>query len=259
MPLAQINGHPLYFDDTGGDDPPVVLSHGFLMDHEMFAEQIDALRAEFRVITWDERGFGETPAAGPFTYWDSADDLLGLLDHLNIETAVLGGMSQGGFISLRAALRAPSRVKALVLIDTQSGLEDPELLPSFEAMNDEWLANGPANVQEIVASLILGDGTPWEPWFAKWAVADREQFNRAFRCLADRDDITDRLFEIQCPAIIFHGDADVSITMDKAEDLADRLAGCDRLVVVPGAPHAANMTHPEIVNPPLLEFLRTHT
>jgi len=259
MPLAQINGHPLYFDDTGGDDPPVVLSHGFLMDHEMFAEQIDALRAEFRVITWDERGFGETPAAGPFTYWDSADDLLGLLDHLNIETAVLGGMSQGGFISLRAALLAPSRVKALVLIDTQSGLEDPELLPNFEAMNDEWLANGPANVQEIVASLILGDGTPWEPWFAKWAVADREQFNRAFRCLADRDDITDRLFEIQCPAIIFHGDADVSITMDKAEDLADRLAGCDRLVVVPGAPHAANMTHPEIVNPPLLEFLRTHT
>ena len=110
----------------------MILSHGFLMDREMFVHQVDALAGEFRVITWDERGFGETESDGkPFTYWDSAKDCLGLLDHLDIDRAVLGGMSQGGFLSLRAALLAPERVRALVLIDTQAGVEDPERLPAY--------------------------------------------------------------------------------------------------------------------------------
>ena len=142
MPLAEINGQRIRFDDTGGDGPPVVLSHGFLMDREMFAPQVDALAPEFRVITWDERGFGETEFDGePFTYWDSARDCLGLLDHLGIDQAVLGGMSQGGFLSLRAALLAPERVRALVLIDTQSGVEDPERLPAYRQMQAD-LARG---------------------------------------------------------------------------------------------------------------------
>src|SRR5579863_6410899 len=135
MPIAEINGHPLYFEDSGCNGPPVVWSHGFLMDHEMFAPQVSALAGEFRCVTWDERGFGRTPAEGPFTYWDSAADVLALLSHLDIERAVLGGMSQGGFISLRAALLAPERVTGLVLIDTQAGTEDPDHLPGYEAMN----------------------------------------------------------------------------------------------------------------------------
>jgi len=128
MPVAAVNGQEVYFEDSGGGGPALILSHGFLMDHEMFWPQVDELAGEFRVITWDERGFGRTPATGPFSYWDSADDCLGLLDHLGIDRAVLGGMSQGGFLSLRAALRAPGRVKGLALIDTQSGLEDLSLI-----------------------------------------------------------------------------------------------------------------------------------
>ena len=258
MPRAEVNGHPLYFEDSGGEGPAVVFSHGFLMDHEMFAPQVEALSGEFRCIVWDERGFGQTPADGPFTFWDSAADLLALLTHLGIERAVLGGMSQGGFLVLRAALTAPERVAGLALIDTQAGTEDPDQLPGYEAMNDEWMANGPAAVQEVVAGLILGEGIDPSPWYAKWAAADRKNFGLAFRCLADRDDITGRLGEIRCPAIIFHGDRDQSIPMDKAEQLRDGLVGCEALVVVTGAPHAANMSHPEQVNGPLRDFLRRH-
>ncbi|MFI5040732.1 MAG: alpha/beta fold hydrolase, partial [Acidimicrobiales bacterium] len=167
MPIAEINGHPLYFEETGSG-PPVVFSHGFLMDHEMFAPQVAALSSEFRCITWDERGFGQTPAGGPFTYWDSAADVLAHLTHLGIERAALAGMSQGGFLSLRAALTAPDRVKALVLIDTQAGVEAADALPAYEAMNLEWKTNGPAAVQETIAGLILGEGVDPEPWYAKW-------------------------------------------------------------------------------------------
>src|ERR1700726_93683 len=144
MSYADVNGRPIPYDDTGGDGPPVILAHGFLMDRTMLEPQVDALSGEFRVITWDERGFGETEFDGkPFTYWDSARDCLGLLDHLGIEQAVVGGMSQGGFLSLRAALLAPERVRALVLIDTQSGTEAPENVDSYRQLHEIWQAQGP--------------------------------------------------------------------------------------------------------------------
>ncbi len=114
------------------------------------------------------RGHGGTPAPGPFSYWDSARDALALLDHLGIEQAVLGGMSQGGFLSLRAALLAPQRVRGLVLIDSQAGTEEEASRPGYEQLHQMWLDQGPGPVQEIVAAIILGPGR-WDGWHAKWA------------------------------------------------------------------------------------------
>src|SRR5207248_908744 len=176
MPVAEVNGQRLRFEDTGGSGPTVIFSHGFLMDREMFAPQVEALAPEFRVIAWDQRGFGETEYDGePFTYWDSARDCLGLLDHLEIDGAVLGGMSQGGFLSMRAALLAPDRVRALVLIDTQSGVEDPERLPAYRQMQQTWLEAGPVDeLVQAIAQLIIGDPVLSEPWIEKWRQLPRE-------------------------------------------------------------------------------------
>lgn len=259
MPFADINGQRIRFDDSGGEGPPIVLSHGFLMDREMFAPQVAALSPEFRVITWDERGFGETEFDGePFSYWDSAGDCLGLLDHLGIDRAVLGGMSQGGFLSLRAALTAPERVRALVLIDTQSGVEDPERLPAYRQMQQTWLQVGPVDeLAEAIAGLIIGDRELSTPWIEKWRRLPRQSMGPPADCLFDRDDISDRLAEIACPAIVFHGTADQSIEIARAEALARGLPGCADVVRIDGAPHASNLTHPDQVNDPLLKFLRS--
>jgi 3-oxoadipate enol-lactonase len=259
MPFADVNGQRIRFDDSGGDGPAVVLSHGFLMDREMFAPQMAALAGEFRVIAWDERGFGETEFDGqPFDYWDSARDCLGLLDHLGIERAVLGGMSQGGFLSLRAALLAPERVRALVLIDTQAGVEDPERVPAYRQMQETWLQLGP--VEELtaaIAHLIVGDPALSETWIAKWRALPGESLRAPGDCLLDRDDITDRLSEIECPAVVLHGTADASIDMERAEELCRGLSGCKGLVRVEGGSHASNLTHPDAVNETILEFLRS--
>ena len=258
MPFAEINGQRIRFQDSGGDGMPVILSHGFLMDREMFAPQVEALAPEFRMITWDQRGFGETESDGqPFSYWDSAADCLGLLDHLGIGRAVLGGMSQGGFLSLRAALTAPDRVRALVLIDTQSGTEDPERLPQFRQMQETWLQVGLVDeLADTIAELIIGDPVVNQVWIAKWRALPRENMRATGDCLFDRDDITDRVPEIGCPAIVFHGTADQSIDIEKGEQLCAALSGCTGLVRVEGGPHAANLTHADQVNGPLLEFLR---
>jgi 3-oxoadipate enol-lactonase len=258
MPSASVNGISIAYSDSGGGGPTVVLSHGYLMDSSMFDPQVAALVPEYRVITWDERGFGGTRATGPFSYWDSANDVISLLDHLGIKQAVLGGMSQGGFISLRAALLAPQRVRALVLIDSQAGLESPEAAPGYEQMEQIWMEQGPAPVQDVVAAIILGppDGpVGYAPWFAKWAAADRDELRLAFRCLMDRDDITGRLGEISCPALILHGTADAAIPMERAEAVQAGLAGPVALVQVEGGSHAANLSHPDQVNVALLEFL----
>ena len=258
MAYAEVNGQRLYYEDTGGDGPAVLFSHGFLMDGEMFEPQVRALAGEFRCITWDERAFGRTEFDGkPFTYWDSAGDAIGLLDHLGVEGAVLAGMSQGGFLSLRAALANPDRVRALVLIDTQSGVEDPAVLDSYRAMTADWLANGPANVGDIVGGLIIGDAEIEPTWKQKWEKLPRENMGPAGDCLFDRDDITARLGEIEQPAIVFHGTADQAIPMEKAEALAAALSGCRGLVKVEGAAHAGNLTHPDQVNGPLRDFLRS--
>jgi 3-oxoadipate enol-lactonase len=258
MAFAEINGQRIRYEDSGGDGPPVTLAHGFLMDREMFAPQMEALSPEFRVITWDERGFGETEFDGkPFTYWDSASDCLGLLDHLGIERAVVGGMSQGGFLSLRAALTAPERIRALVLIDTQAGVEDPQRLPAYRQMQQTWLEHGPVDeLAEAIANLIIGEPVLNAVWIDKWRKLPRETLREPGNTLFERDDITDRLGEIGCPALVIHGTADVSIEMPLAEQLCAGLHGCTGVVRIEGAPHASNLTHPAEANAALLEFLR---
>jgi 3-oxoadipate enol-lactonase len=94
-------------------------------------------------------------------------------------------------------------------------------------------------------------------WIAKWRQLPREALREPGNCLFDRDDITDRLSEISCPAIVFHGTADQSIEIEKAEELCQDLSGCTGVVRVEGGPHASNLTHPDAVNGPLLEFLRS--
>ncbi|MGH8540820.1 MAG: alpha/beta fold hydrolase, partial [Stenotrophobium sp.] len=171
MPIAQINGQKLYYEDTGGKNPAVIFSHGLLMDHEMFAPQVDALRGRYRVITWDERGHGQTnDAAAPFSYYDSADDLAALLKHLGVDKAVLAGMSQGGYLSLRAALRHPQIVRALILIDTQAMPEAAATLPYYKQMIELWATQGLQDqLAATIESIILGAGYADAPaWKAKW-------------------------------------------------------------------------------------------
>lgn len=256
MAIAQVNGQRITYADNETDGPAVLFSHGFLMDHTMFDPQVDAIGDAYRCIRWDERGFGATPADGPFSYYDSADDAVALLDHLGIDQAVWVGMSQGGFLSLRAALRHPDRVRALVLIDSQAGVDDAETLAGYQGMIAHWTSDQPlGEVGQMVAGLILGEPELSASWIDIWEQRRSPQMEYAAGALLERDDITDRLGEIECPVLSFHGDQDQAISMDRAQAVQQGVPDGRGLVVVPGAAHAPNMTHPEIVNPALRSFL----
>jgi pimeloyl-ACP methyl ester carboxylesterase len=228
------------------------------MDHEMFAPQVKDLSSTYRVITWDARGHGETETTNdPFTYWDLAEDLRGLLDHLGIARAVIGGMSQGGFVALRFALVHPERVAALILLSTQAGTEDPEKVAIYESMLDVWEAEGlNGQLAEMIAAIVIDQGWPGrEAWIAKWRRMPRSLLRPAFNAMVSREDIHDRLGEIKVPALVIHGTADAAIDLDVAQRLSSELANCQRLVMIEGGGHACNLTHPKLVNMAVERYL----
>jgi 3-oxoadipate enol-lactonase len=257
MQIARVNGQQIAYEDTDGEGPAVVLAHGFLMDRTMFAPQVAALRDGYRFVTFDARGFGDTVFDGkPFTYWDLAADCLALLDHLGIERAVVGGQSQGGFVSLRVALDAPERVRGLVLVDTQAGTEDPEVIPVYQGMLDSWVANGPSEeIASAAGGLILGSPELTKAWIPRWMARPAASLEEPGRALLTRDDVTSRLGEITVPALVVHGTADASIPMEKAAALAGGLPRCLGVVPVQDGTHAANLTHPGAVSDAMEAFL----
>lgn len=258
MPYAEVNGQRLFYEDTGGDGPPVAFSHGLFMDHTMFDPQVQALQDRYRCIGWDERGHGQTgDATEPFTYWDSANDLAALLQNLGVERAVLGGMSQGGYLSLRAALAHPDLVQGLILIDTQAGTENPDLLPYYQQLLERWLTQGMDDeLAATIEAIIVGRGyADAERWKSSWKQLHPGNVRQLFTTLAERDDLSDRLGEIRVPALVIHGDHDAAISVDRAEALAAGLPDA-QLVLIEGAGHASNLTHPSLVNPHIARFLK---
>jgi 3-oxoadipate enol-lactonase len=257
MRYFERDGVRLAWQETGPRDGPVVVfNHGFLMDGEMFAPNVAALADTFRCITWDQRGFGATgPADRPFTYWHSALDLIALLDYLEVASASLVGMSQGGFISMRAALLEPDRFRALALISTRSGIDAPAVQESFQQLKTEWAANGAANVADHLGAFLIGTLEHSPDWVAKWRNMSPDRFGYPVDALVDRDDITPRLAEITHASIVFHGSADAAIDPAYGRELAERLPNCKDFVLVEGAGHTPNLTHAQAVNPKLREFM----
>lgn len=255
MPHVSLNGQEIYYEDTGGDRPVVVFSHGFLMDRSMFDAQIEVLSSQFRCVSFDQRGFGQTKSDGQaFSYWDSAQDLLGLLAHLGIQKAVLAGLSQGAFISMRAALLASEQVAGLVLISTRSGLDTEEQNNNFRQLAQEWTLNGSANLGQMLSGLLIGDERHGSPWMAKWSKMARASLTLPVNALVGRDDLTARLAEIGAPTLVIHGSADVAIDVSHGRKLA---AGIKDAVFVEihGAGHAPPITHSTETSQAILQFL----
>jgi pimeloyl-ACP methyl ester carboxylesterase len=262
MPFAQVNGQHIHFEDSGGDGPALVFSHGLLMDGSMFEPQVAALKSRYRCIVWDERGHGQTATAtgvcAPFSYYDSADDLAALLAHLGIQQAVLIGMSQGGYLSLRCALTHPEIVRALILINTQALPEDPAKITGYQDMLQDWTDNGLSEQRASTIEFVLL-GVQWPGaavWREKWKNTAPADLLQSFQALSARDDISEQIGRIAVPALVIHSDGDRAIELPRAKAMADALTHA-QMVMVPGAGHASNLTHPHAVNPAIDSFLAT--
>ena len=257
VPFARAIDAHIHYEDSGGDGPPVLLAHEFLMDRTMFASQVAALTPEFRIVSWDARGHGRTTDQGlPFTYWTAARDALTVLDHLGVERAVFGGTAQGGFTALRTALIAPERVAALILIGTEAHGPTEAQSTATQEFLDQWYDDeSRAEAAKQLAHWLIGDDEWYRAiWTRRWLGRAPAALEMAAGCLLNRESVLERLPEITCPALVIHA-GDSGIPTERSERLVHGL-GDATYTEIAGARLAVTMTHPEPVNRAIRQFLR---
>jgi pimeloyl-ACP methyl ester carboxylesterase len=254
------SGVQIAYGDTGGSGVPLIFSHGLFMDRTMFAPQLAAFRPEWRVIVWDERAHGGTPWTEDFTYWDSARDLLALMDALGVERCIHVGMSQGGLLGMRAALLAPKRFYGIVQLSSQAGKLAEEGIGPFRALMDGWIKGGPtAEILRFLSALILGPGADQDYWHARWRAMPGAHIRSALSPLYALDELYDRLAELDVPVSVIHGLADASTPVERAVRVAEEVPNLLGVTLIEGGPHAVNLTHPTQVNAAISAFLERLT
>lgn len=260
MPQGEVDGWSYEYTDEGSG-PPIVLLHGLEMDRSLFDFQVEALRNEYRVVTIDAPGHGESaPVELGIDFWQYADRVARVADQLGIGDAVWGGQSMGGFTILRLALTNPERVKGLILIDTAAHAEDPDKLAQYEAFLKVSLEEGVSEDLVNVLMLVFFSQTfaakqEADVWRKKLLAIDVPGAHAMIRAVFDRDEIHDRVGDIGCPAVVIHGEEDMAIEVERGEELARDLPDA-AFVAVKDAGHAANYERPEIVNSAIKDFLK---
>jgi len=249
------------YDDCG-QGPALLLIHGFPLNRRMWLPQLQPLSgAGYRVIAPDLRGFGESDAPdGNYSIDRFADDMVALLDALNIERAVVGGMSMGGYILMNLLERHPERVRAACFITTRSTADDEvgrERRTALAAEAERWGANP---IVKIFAELLFGSETAQvKPELIARATAwmratDPKGLSGALLSMRDRKDYTPLLPGFKQPSLVIAGAEDRAAAPDAVEVLTAGLPDC-RSQVIARAGHMANLEQPEAFNAALLEFL----
>jgi 3-oxoadipate enol-lactonase len=263
MSYVALNNQEIFYEDSATNGFPVVMMHGFLFDQKLFDPQVQVLASKYRCVRFDARAFGKTRWDGKaFTLYDTARDCIALMNHLDIKQAVIVGMSQGGYTALRLALGHPERVRALVLMSTRAGNDNEETKAQYKTMRDTWKSVGPIEpLIEGLATALLGPKEApnmtyhWHRWLPQWKARTGDEIFHAMNNLIDRDDISSQVANIKAPTLVTHGSADIGIPLSCGEELKRLLPNSYDLIVAPGAAHAANYTHADIINPALINFL----
>ena len=237
-----------------GHGPAMILIHGYPLSGELFVKNRAVLARRYMVVTPDLRGFGNSTApdtkGGVALY---AKDMLAVMDHLHVRKAIIGGMSMGGPVVLEMYREAPQRFRGMVLIDSTS-------FPANDVEKAQWPGFGQQARNKGVASMIpvlmpqmLTTKTRTsDPALVRFigVIVKKGSVNAAVgggSTLANRPDSRPLAAHIKVPVLIVVGQDDPIYPLEMAQKMHQDIPG-SRLVVVPGAAHAAIIEKPEACN-----------
>lgn len=252
----------------GHDAETVVFSHSYWADHRHFEPQIAALEARYRVIAFDHRDHGQSAlATSSYTLEALVQDALAVIEQLGGGKPVHWiGLSTGGFVGMRIALRQRHLLRSLTLMDT-SGEPEPWLkLLKYEGMFAVLRTLGvrplmPQVMREMFAATSLRDpsqASMLRDWRRLMTKMDPHALIRFGKAIFGRDDVLGPLRELELPVLVMVGDQDRATPPEYAHHLAEAIPGA-RLRTIVRAGHLSTLEQPGSVNHELLAFLGSVT
>ena len=252
MPAIDRHGVDIHYEihgPSGREAPALLLSHGYGATARMWDGQIAAFAESWRVVVWDMRGHGRSgDPADPALYSQdlTVGDMAAVLDACGVRTAVIGGLSLGGVMSLAFYLAHPERVRALVLCDTGPGFRNEEA-------RQQWNGRALARAADLDARGLTALGGGGETRLG--AHRSAQGLAGAARGMLTQHDsrLIDALPRIAVPTLVVVGSEDRHF-LAAADYMAGKIPGA-RKVVVADAGHASNLDQPEAFNAAVAEFL----
>jgi pimeloyl-ACP methyl ester carboxylesterase len=250
------------FYKSEGSGPTMLLIHGYPLSGELFKNNRPTFaRDGYRVITVDLRGFGKSTDPGSETgsIATYAQDVLAVMDKLALPKAIIGGMSMGGMIALEMYRRAPERFTALALISTTANPAGQVEQSYWNAIAAKAQAKGSASlVPELMKDMLTGRTTARNPQLVRFLSSLMEGASKrgavaAAQALANRPDSLPTLPTINVPTLIVIGQEDTLIPVVFSQKMQQNISG-SKLVIIPGASHAAVIESSKTVNRALLNW-----
>ena len=261
--MTEVNNTTISYKDVGKGDVPIVFLHGFPFDKSMWKGQIDRLKDSNRVIAIDLRGFGKsTDEKSPLSMDLFGDDLIAFLDKLNIDKAIICGLSMGGYVALNVIQRFPERFTALVLCDTQCIADSPEVREkrneTIEQINQE---GADAFKEKFITSVFHPDSlvnkTELVDSLRNIVFANsKEIITAGLKALAERSETCSTLEKIRVPTLIICGRQDEVTPLAQSELMHERIRG-SILKIIDNAGHVSNLEQPDEFNKHLAEFVNS--
>ncbi len=261
MPMVKVNGVDLSYESAGPPRAPaVIFSHSVGSTRDTWDAQFAALSDRYRCIRYDLRGHGLSGSVDEaIEIEDLATDLAGLLDALEIESAHIVGLSIGGMLNQAFAIAYPERVKSLSLVSTTAHLPPPE---RWQTRAATVRADGMAAVVDEVIPLWFSEAyrarepIVIEGYRERFKACDPTGYARCCEAIGKMD-LRERISAITAPTLIVVGSDDPATTPAMAEDLRERIAGSE-MVVISGAFHIVSVERAEAVTAHLTAFLGRH-
>jgi 3-oxoadipate enol-lactonase len=259
--IISVNDFYLSYDDVGQGSTPIICLHGFPFDKTMWKGQLDFLESQNRIIVYDIRGFGKSIDETSYLSIDLfSEDLIAFMNALNIDKAIICGLSMGGFIALNALKRFPDRFEALILCDTQCIADSPEVHEKRYEIIDEININGVANFNErFIKSVFHKDSITNKKELVEKlrgvVFANSENIiKKGLVALAERSETCSTFYEIAIPTLIICGSEDEVTPLVQSESMLSTIKD-SILHVIHNAGHVSNLEQPQEFNEQLLNFL----
>ena len=268
MSSLAVDGAAVAYSDTGApadrpDAPAVVFGHGLLFSGWMFAAQIEALRTDYRCLTIDWRGQGDSPPARSGYDMDTlSGDAIRLIEQVVGEPVHYVGLSMGGFVGQRIAARRPELVRSLTLLDTSAEPESLRGRVEYPLLAAVYHLLGPKAVRAPVEKVMLGPAFRAEPrskpivdeWMQRLSQCDRAAIRRAVLGVATRAGVTKEIAAIKAPTLVIVGEQDAATPQKRARRIAELIPDA-LLEIVPNCGHSSTIEQPEAVTALLQAFL----